>query len=359
MPNASPFKPLKAVQEKLDFDDIEYPKLFSLKIDGAYSVNLNSNLLSRSLKPFANKWIGQKLSGDLFEGFIGEIIHANLTDPELRINRASACRETTSCTNTKEKTDWDFLWVMFDYIGDGTKEYAAVPYTERMKTLFFTLDNVGEFQSIISIAGFHLHHYILEGDNGKVDILFPSLKEVESADDARALYIHAVENGGEGTVGRKPDGAHKFGRSTKKSQEFVRFKPEGTGEIIVTGFEQMFQNNNEAKINELGYTERSSHKENKVAMESVGAIIGIDLATGEETKIGAGTLDWDERAAIWADQQAWIGRISSFAYMDSGKKDKYRHPRHKLWRNLKDMDADAVIAFAKEKGVYLNVSTDQ
>lgn len=348
------FKPLKAVSEKLDFDDIDYPKAFSIKIDGAYSVNLASKLLARSLKPFANKWIGQMLSGEIFEGFVGEIINASLVNPELAINRQSACRDTTSCTNTIEKRDWEFLWVMFDYVGDGTKEYADVGYRERMKALKFTLDAAGESQGIVTLAETDYEHFKVLNDLGLyVDILFPKLKIFETPEDAREHYEMAVELGFEGTVGRKLDGVHKFGRSTKKSQEIVRFKPEGDSEIIVTGFECMYRNNNEAKINELGYTERSSHQENKVPLDAVGAILGVDINTGEEVKIGAGTLTWEEREAIWKDQESYIGRLSKFAFMDTGKKDKYRHPRHKEWRNLTDVDSEKVITLAKEKGIFI------
>ena len=60
------FKPLKAVNEEMSFEDVTYPKLISVKIDGVNGLNLNGTLLGRSLKKMKNEWLTEKLSSKVF-----------------------------------------------------------------------------------------------------------------------------------------------------------------------------------------------------------------------------------------------------------------------------------------------------
>jgi DNA ligase-1 len=65
-------------------------------------------------------------------------------------------------------------------------------------------------------------------------------------------------------------------------------------------------NGNEATVGELGQTKRTSHQENLVPLETMGALIVRDLKTGVEFNIGTGFTD-EERS--W-----WWQRYNSFDY---------------------------------------------
>lgn len=344
------FRPLKAVSEALGFSDITYPKEVSVKLDGVHALNLNGNLLGRSLKALKNIWITEKLSKKEFTGFCGELLNAKLFDSgDLKINRQNLCANTTSCTSTVKLKDWDFVWVLFDYISDGTEDYCSNSYSERMGDLVTRLDIMcDKYNSIELDGGFKYLHYVVDG----VDILLPELCTAHNPEQMEEFYERSIAAGHEGSVGREPMGIYKFGRATKKSQEIVRFKPDGDSEIIVTAFEPMFENNNEVKINELGYKERSSHQENKTQLDMVGALIGIDINTGEVTKIGAGKLSHEEREHVWNNQLSFLGRLAKYKFMNTGIKDKPRHPRWVGWRSLEDVDS-SVVDLAKEKGVVI------
>lgn len=334
------FKPLKAVNEEMSFEDVTYPKLISVKIDGVNGLNLNGTLLGRSLKKMKNEWLTEKLSKDKFQGLCGEIVNASIAEDapdELKLNRQDLCRNTTSFTGAIKKTDWDFAVVLFDYIGDGSEEYChQVEYVDRMRDLCDKIISMENSQEIThhTLGGLEYVEYMVDG----ITFLIPVPKLVHNPEEAEAFYVLSLEEGHEGIVLRCPYGIYKFGRATKKSQEIIRFKPSGDSEIIITSFEPMFENNNEAKINELGHTERSSHKENKVQLDMVGALIGIDINTGVLTKVGAGKLTHQEREEIWLNQGDWLGRLSKYRFMATGIKTKPRHPRHIMFRALSDVE---------------------
>lgn len=347
------FKPMKTVNESMDFNDVAYPKIATIKFDGVYALNLKGKLLGRSLKPLKNKWITEKLSQDKFAGLVGELINAKMGvggDDPLRMNRQDLYNNTNSSTGTIVKEDWDFIWVLFDYVGDGTKAYCETPYNLRMRDLIEKLSGMHNSMEIAihNIDGIEYDEFLVDG----MTFLVAAPFVVEDAEQAEATYERLIEAGHEGMILREIEGIFKFGRATKKTQEKVRFKPSGDSEIIITSIEPMYENQNEAKINELGYTERSSHQENKVQLDMVGALIGIDINSGEEVKIGAGKLTHDERTEVWKNQKKYVGRLAKYRFMATGIKTKPRHPRWIGWRDITDVD-ESVIALAKAKDIKI------
>lgn len=346
------FRPLKAVSEKMGFKDLIYPAVISLKIDGVYGLNLGGKLLGRSLKAMKNEWLTDTFSKDKFKGICGEICFADLghmdtETPEMAnafegrsdlfLNRQDLCRTTTSKVNTIKGGHFPLVWVLFDYVGDGSEEYCYnVEYVDRMFDLTRKLHDTANcaYVKAHEILGFTYHEYMADGQT----LVIPEARIVKDADELEEIYSQAIEAGYEGIVARQPQGAYKFGRSTMKSQELARFKPEGDSEIVVISFEPMFENNNEAKINELGHTERSSHKENKVQLGMVGAMVGIDINTLAVVKIGAGRMDHEERALVWRNRDEYRGRLSKYLFMDTGIKDAPRHPRFSMWRSATDVE---------------------
>jgi DNA ligase-1 len=93
----------------------------------------------------------------------------------------------------------------------------------------------------------------------------------------------------------------------------------------VLGFEEQMRNDNEAKKDALGRTERSSHKENRHGKGTLGALKVRDLATGVRFDIGTGFTD-AERQAIWDNQDEWFGAEVKYKSQPVGVKDKPRFP---------------------------------
>lgn len=305
-------KPTKAC-DVLDTTTLKYPLLGSVKIDGCYALNIDGKLLGRSLKPFKNKHITQELSSTLYDGFCGELCEV---DTNTSLARQNLCRSTTSCINTIDKV-WEYKWVLFDYCHP---DVIHLGYADRMNALKqkvydLKLDNI-EVIELISVYG---------------------------SSQADELYQEYLDDGYEGLILRSPDGKWKSGRSTLKEQLFMRMKPSDMNEAVVIGVIEAMENNNEAIINELGYTERSSHKENKVGKGMVGSFICIDLKTGNEIRVGAGRLTHEKRVKYFNNPP--LGFISKYMSMATGVKDLPRHPRHYEWRAKVDIDDELLVKY--------------
>ena len=186
------FKPMKAVSEKLGFGDLQYPVYGSLKIDGVYGLNLDGKLLGRSLKPMKNKWLTEKLSKFEFRGLCGEISHADDVLFTLGLNRQDLCRSTTSNVNTIEGGEFPLLWVLFDYVSDGSEEYCYKnDYTDRMMAMMQKLWHFGDYIGNTVTSGITFEHHVMFD----VDILVQELKEFKTPEELEAFYLESVQNG--------------------------------------------------------------------------------------------------------------------------------------------------------------------
>lgn len=96
-------------------------------------------------------------------------------------------------------------------------------------------------------------------------------------------------------------------------------------------------NLNEAKKNELGYTERSTHQANKVLNGKIGSLICRDIKTGAEILVSAGKLNDYERKYYFENQNKIIGKLITYKYFPHGQKDKPRHPTFKHFRTEMDL----------------------
>ena len=140
--------------------------------------------------------------------------------------------------------------------------------------------------------------------------------------------------GGEGLILRNPDGVYKFGRSTPKQQLSIKVKFFEQDEFEIVGFEERYTNTNETTINELGYTSRSSHKDNLVPTNTLGSLV---LKCGDTTfKCGTGFTD-EQRQEIWDNRDKYLGKLVSVRYMSVGLKERPRIPSFIGWRDSEDM----------------------
>ena len=299
-------RPMKAIDVK-DIADLKFPLIATDKIDGVYAQNINGKLLGRSLKPFKNKYITDLLSREEFSGFSGELIHGS------NVSAEDLCRKTTSCVNTIKLVDWEWSWHLFDYVHDSV---INLPYNQRILHLNDALNALPE----VTRANIQVVHQTPLND--------PRIVEI--------VYEANLDKGLEGLILRQPDGMYKNGRSTLKEQIFLRLKPSEDSEAVVFGVSEAMQNNNEAKINELGNTERSSHKENKVGKGMVGSFLCIDVMTRKPIRVGAGKMSHQERVMSFDNPP--IGSIIKYRSLATGVKDAPRHARFYSFRDLSDMD---------------------
>lgn len=273
--------------------DIRYPVSVSPKLDGIRALVLNGVVMSRNMKPIPNKHV-QYLFGHL-EGLDGELI---VGDPAAK----DAFRKSSSGVMTEEGEP-EVAFHVFDVHND------ARGWTERTE---------------------RLQYLVCRGVRIVPQMLVRGVTELLEAETA------ALEQGYEGLMLRDPNGPYKQGRSTTKEGFLLKLKRFEDSEAEVIVMEELMKNMNEAFINEVGRTARSSHKENLVPRGTMGSLHVRDLKTGVEFNVGSG-FDDDERTRWWAMGAAAIGRIIKYQYFPSGGKDKPRFPTYLGERHPNDL----------------------
>ena len=75
---------------------------------------------------------------------------------------------------------------------------------------------------------------------------------------------------------------------------------------------------------DLGYTERSDHKENKVGRRDLGALI-LETKDGDTFSCGTG-FDDDLRRKIWKNKTQYLGAVAKIKHFNVGVKTLPRFP---------------------------------
>lgn len=298
---------------------LKFPVVVSNKVDGSFAFIQNGKLLARSLKQHENKHVTQQYSNPEFEGLRGELIAGfNPVAEDL-------CRNTSSALRTVAGEPETSLWC-FDYVTPETKDLG---YEQRSTLLYL---KVIELQA-----------------KGYDFIKFIPCQVAHSLQEYEEFKLESLEKGFEGCVVRDPLAKHKEGRSSAVKPELWRFKPWASAEIMVTQLVEEMKNCNEAKKNELGYTERSSHQAGKEGKGTLGAIVGtlvtpvldcygeVITEVGTEVTISTGCLKADDCWYYWTNPSELLGKIVEFEYFSYGLKEKPRFAQFKRVRSEVDM----------------------
>lgn len=282
-----------------DGKQLTYPLLLSPKLDGIRCLIINGVAVGRSLKPIPNKHVQRLFGRPELNGLDGELIVGSPTAKEV-------FQATSSGVMSIEGEPDVSFWVFDDFMESGGFHRRLRTAHRRIKKQKFCED---------------VPHHIITAET---ELL--SMEE-----DYLAM-------GYEGVMLRHPDGPYKHGRSTAKEAWLLKVKRFEDGEARIIGFRALMHNANEAKRNELGYLERSSHKAGKVGKQTLGALIVKDLKTGVEFDIGTG-FTADQRQLLWSVGDNLIGRVVKYKSQPTGVKEKPRFPVFLGFRNAVDMDA--------------------
>ena len=296
-------KPQLAVD--IDFEKARYPLIAQFKADGVRAINLDGTLKARSLKPHENLFTTEKYSKDIYLGFDGELI-VGAPNEEATLNRTSSATRTINWKG-------DISWYVFDWLHP---EVVHLPYIDRLHKLKDYVRNQGW-----ALDGIHVVKYEI----------------VNNAKEAEAFYQKCLNEGYEGAVFRNPNGKHKSGRSTLKENDFLRAKLQSDKEALVLSVYEAMENQNEATINELGRTQRSTHQENLVGKGMVGGLVCKCLETGLQINVGPGKMKHNQREYYWLHQDEIVGKIIKYKSMDKGVKDLPRFARYIDIRSERDM----------------------
>jgi DNA ligase-1 len=147
---------------------------------------------------------------------------------------------------------------------------------------------------------------------------------VSSINDLVAYEEEMLKAGFEGIMIRDPQGPYKNGRSTPKDGILRKMKRFRDGEATVVEVLEGVTNNNEATLDDLGYTTRSTHQANMKGANRVGTIIAIDVKTNEKLNISPGKMNHFYRQKYWMMPHEIVGRIIKYKTFDYGAIDAPR-----------------------------------
>ena len=275
------------------------------KIDGVRMLHFTGSATGRSLKPHGNLFTTAKFSDPKYAWLDGEISFGD-------IRSESLCRDTTSVMS-RIQGEPEVVWNLFDYLAP---EVVDKPYKER-------------YAALVEYVATHL-----AGDKSVRVVPYKVLNSVQEVEEH---YEALLDEGFEGQIIRSPEGLTKFGRATVKEGAYMRRKPSSDKECLVLSLVEALENLNEAKVNALGHTERSSHKENKVGKGMVGMLVCKDLKTGNVIDVGGGKMTHDMRTFYWNNPEELVGKYIKYRSLDTGVKDAPRHARFIAIRAESDM----------------------
>lgn len=281
------FKPLLGYTVE-DMNKLKYPVLASPKLDGIRALNLGNGLVSRNLKLIPNDHIQSLFGGKEYEGFDGELIIGSPTAPN--------CYQVTNSGVMSKEGEPDVTYYVFD-----RTDIPLADYSDRLLALR-GLDEYPKCQTKLVD-----HALIIDSD---------SLLAYEES---------CLAEGYEGIMVRNPAAPYKFGRSTATKGELGKVKRFIDSEAEVIGMQELTKNTNQKTVDNLGHSERSSHKENMVPQRTLGALIVKDLKTGVQFNIGSG-FTAAQRQEIWDLGAAYMGTIVKYKSFPIGVKDLPRFP---------------------------------
>jgi len=273
---------------------MKYPMLGSRKIDGIRAIVSNHEgiprLYSRKLKLIPNGWAQTLFGAERLIGLDGELVVGDAFGE-------GVFARSTSGIMSRDGTP-DLTYHVFDHWVDKTRDY---------------LYRRGVMQMTVSQQPDKIAVVRQEWINGP--------------DEAEEYHAQSLQLGYEGSMFRHPEAPYKEGRATARSSWLFKCKEWEDAEGQVVGVEQLFHNANEATVNELGRTKRSSHQENMVPLETLGAFI-VHTPDGLEFRVGGGPgLTSEMRQHFWQVRDSLIGRTLKYRFLSVGVVVLPRHPQ--------------------------------
>lgn len=280
-----------------DASKLKFPVLASPKLDGIRCLKVNGKALTRKFKPVPNNYIREWLESNLPDNIDGEIMIKDSTFNQIQSGVMSEDGQPL------------FEYHAFDLVSEAT-------FSDRYSRLQNLWSNLSECHDNLVVVP---------------HVLISSIEELDT------FEAKCLAEGYEGVMVRSPSGPYKNGRSTEREGYLLKIKRFADSEAVVLGYEERLHNANEATIDELGHTKRSSHKANMIPDNALGAFLVRDLKTNVEFKVSTG-MDEATRVAIWADRDNYIGKLVKYKYQPAGQKDKPRFPVFLGFRDPRDMD---------------------
>lgn len=285
------FKPMLASPA----EDYIFPLYASIKIDGIRCcIKPGAGAVSRQIKPIPNHFIRTILNSDEALKYCdGEL----LTFTNGKMDNFNQVQSKVM----SEAGQPDFQFYVFDNF-----QFPDKPYAERLKGLPYG----HEYTKVVTQL------------------------QVTSRDELDTIEAAALADGWEGLIARSMDGRYKYGRSTAREGTLLKVVRKHRAEGIITGTYERMHNANEATTNALGYTERSSHKDNKIGRDDLGGLSLRWDGRCDGKLLCEGPIDFDVgtgfddalRAYLWKIRSTLPDKLATFEFRGIGTNNRPRFP---------------------------------
>ena len=298
-------RPMLAINASENLSSLPYPLLSSEKIDGIRCVVKDGVAVSRTLKPIRNRYIQSILANPELEGVDGELV--------VGAPNSSTCMRDTNSGVMSYDGEPDFTFYVFDFWKrPGVQYHKALAHLESLT-------------NVLAIPQIKLH----------------TQRTLHTPRELEAHEYEALDAGFEGLIVRRPDGAYKFGRSTKREGYLLKIKRYHQDEARIIGYKPWMHNANDPVVNELGYTSRPKNQDGLIELPMLGAFVVEGWSpvlpdTRVQFDVGSG-FTHEERHRLWACREDCIGQHLTYKFFPKGCKDKPRHPIFISFRNPEDM----------------------
>jgi len=301
-PAPKPFRPMLACPAPSE--GLTFPYIASTKLDGVRCLIKDGQAMSRKLEPLPNKHVQRMLGHPLLEGLDGELV---VGAP----NAKMVFSDTQSAVMTIEGEPACTFWVF-----DTWNSPADWGYEKRLQAI----------AQALGVYPYSAHPWLR---------LLPHTV-VNDGQELQQAQQTALDGGFEGLIIRSPDGPYKQGRSTAKQGWMMKLKEFSDSEARIVACVEQMSNENEATIDERGYTKRGHSQEGKVPTGMLGAFTVEDIHSGVRFNIGTG-FTAEERLAYWAQREVMVGLIVKYKHFEIGAKVAPRHPVFMAFRNERDI----------------------
>lgn len=312
-------KPMLAGAFREDKVALKLPLLGQLKYDGIRVFIRDGIAYTRSLKPVRSaeiqSWVAW--NKEILEGLDGEFICGDPT--------AEGCfQRTSSFVMSYDKQD-DFTFYVFD-----------------------KWDEVSTFEDRFAVVEYIDGQFLMDKDKPR-KMVAAETRVLNTMEEVWEFHDSMIAQGQEGIILRDPHAFYKYGRGSPIQCECIKMKVGGwvDTECKILDFHEQLHNSNEATIDNLGYTERSGHREGLIGKNTLGAISvrGVfEDGRGFDCRVGTG-LDDSVRQAVWNDMDKYRDKIVKMKYFNVGIKDKPRFPTFLGFRDPDDMDPEQLSLF--------------
>lgn len=309
--------------------------LMQPKIDGFRYLFDDGIARSRSWKAWKHRAVQAfaKDHADLVHGWDGEGTPGHSYDAEIFRRAMSDLRAEYGAT---QFTFWLFdnfdpSWAHYPYTArreSNIRDLFGLSSTTEVTDLYYNTWDTPEryFEGLTPLGTIKIYDVRVK--------LCPTFA-VQSIEEIEGLYEQMLRDGWEGAILRRKGRGYKWNRATTKEGALTKLKPEHSFEAVIEGTYARERNDNEAIINELGYTTRSAHKANKVAEDTLGGF-HCHILGRPEVKFDCGILRLDDgqKKALWQKREKLVGQ--TFECTSHGYSGGYDKPRCAVFVRFRD-----------------------